>query len=205
MDISKRRQVWSWTGSVGSALTVLSTLKKIVGLAPFAYWLVTSWQQLTHAIWDAVFSWLSFRLPSEIKDVLTAMAIMTALVVRTIYDSVQTEPAEPGPTLRRVLTGAAFIILAWVALTVLLALLRLLLIPAETWTGGKFGPIVFLLIVGVVTPFTLFIMLHVAVIPARLYKALTDKEPYGFEFVCLRALVLVGVTLVLSWLHLLAK
>ena len=129
----------------------------------------------------------------------------TALVVRTIYDSVQTEPAEPGPTLRKVLNGAAFIILAWVALTVLLALLRLLLIPAETWTGGKFGPIVFLLIFGVVTPFTLFIMLHVAVIPARLYKALTDKEPYGFEFVCLRALVLVGVTLVLSWLHLLAK
>ena len=68
-----RYQALTWFGIVGGAITMFVSLQGLLTLAHWARWLVTSWQDVTSAMWSFLFSIVRLSLPREYAPILTFM------------------------------------------------------------------------------------------------------------------------------------
>jgi TIR domain len=90
-----RHQVLTWTGIIGGAITIFSSLRGLVNLADWARWIVSHWHEWTQAFWAAtLLSWIGFRVHPAFVPPLSFTIFLVMVVIGTVLRTKM--PAYPG-------------------------------------------------------------------------------------------------------------
>jgi hypothetical protein len=84
------RQIVTYAGILGMAITILSNLQGLVALADWARYVVVHWSELMRFIWGTLFDWIRLPVPRGLYGPLTflifAVATATRLRVREAFE-----------------------------------------------------------------------------------------------------------------------
>jgi hypothetical protein len=91
-----RLQALTWTGIIGGAITLFTSAKGLLDLANWARWLVTRWQDWSHAFWAWLFGWVGIRIKPDVVPLMSFVAFVIALSigVRLSTEIMQPIPAD---------------------------------------------------------------------------------------------------------------
>ncbi len=94
MTRSVRLQFLTWTGIIGGAVTIFSSLRGLVNLADWARWIVSHWHEWTQGFWTAALSWIGWHVHPAFAPSLSFTVFLVMVVVGTVLRSKM--PAYPG-------------------------------------------------------------------------------------------------------------
>lgn len=76
-----RSQLLVWCGILGGVLTVFSNIGKVLTLSNWAHWIVTRWQDWTHAFWSWLFSLFDISVPTNVSPPLSFLVFLLMLSI----------------------------------------------------------------------------------------------------------------------------
>jgi hypothetical protein len=79
-----RLQVLTWTGIIGGAVTIFSSLRGLFNLADWAHWIVSHWHEWTQAFWASALSWIGLHVHPAFAPPLSFTVFLVMVVVGTV-------------------------------------------------------------------------------------------------------------------------
>jgi len=89
-----RLQFLTWTGIIGGAVTIFSSLRGLLNLTDWARWIVSHWHEWTHTFWAAALSSVGLHVHPAFAPSLSFTVFLVMVVVGTVLRS--KTPAYPG-------------------------------------------------------------------------------------------------------------
>jgi hypothetical protein len=74
----------TWTGIIGGAVTIFSSLRGLVNLADWAHWIVSHWHEWTQGFWSAALAWIGLRVHPAFVPPLSFTVFLVMVVVGTV-------------------------------------------------------------------------------------------------------------------------
>jgi hypothetical protein len=92
------RQILTYAGILGMAITILSNLQGLVALADWARYVVVHWSELMRFIWGTLFDWIGLSVPRALYGPLTFLAFAVATATRLrVREAFEIKPLDFDP------------------------------------------------------------------------------------------------------------